>query len=249
MRNNGWMAHAIVRSARALARILGMVAATVVLFVILQIGLAVTRGSIRWRTRVMRWWSRAMLRCMGVRTTISGTPPTGAFILVSNHISYVDIPLIAQFLDVVFVAMTELSRAPGLSAVVVSGGTIFIDRNSRRDAKRVSEAMENVLRAGCGVALFPESTSTDGHDVLPFKAALLEGAARAERPVHFAVIRYAQEGVAWWGDIDAKSQFLGLLQMPRIDATIEFCGTVTASDRKELATRLWTEVRARVIAE
>jgi 1-acyl-sn-glycerol-3-phosphate acyltransferase len=237
----------IGRNTHALARVLAMVASTAVLFVILQIGVFVTRGSIHWRTRVMRWWSRAMLRCLGVRTTITGTPPSGAFVLVSNHISYIDVAVIAQSLDVVFVAMAELDRVPVMRAVVGGGGTIFINRNSRRDALRVCEAMERVLHAGHGVALFPEATSSDGHDVLPFKSALLEGAARERRPVHFAVIRYEQEGVAWWGDIDVKSQILGLLRMPRIDATIEFAGTVTASDRKELARKLWTEVRSRVI--
>jgi 1-acyl-sn-glycerol-3-phosphate acyltransferase len=224
-----------------------MIASTAVLFVILQIGVLVTRGSIHWRTRVMRWWSRAMARCLGVRTTITGTPPSGAFVLVSNHISYVDVPVIAQFLDVVFVAMAELDRVPVMRAIVGGSGTIFINRKSRRDTLRVSEAMENVLRAGRGVAFFPEATSSDGKDVLPFKSALLEGAARGGRPVHFAVIRYKQEGVAWWGDIDVKSQLLGLLRMPRIDATLEFCGTVRANDRKELAQKLWSEVRSRVI--
>lgn len=237
----------ILRNVRALARVLAMVASTAVIFVILQIGVLLTRGSIHWRTRMMRWWSRAMLRCLGVHTTITGTPPSGAFVLVSNHISYLDVVVIAQSLDVVFVAMAELDRVPVMRAIVAGSGTIFIDRKSRRDPLRVNEAMETILRAGRGVAFFPEATSSDGRDVLPFKSALLAGAARGGRPVQFAVIRYKQEGIAWWGDIDVKSQLLGLLRMPRIDATIEFCGTVSASDRKELAQKLWTEVRARVI--
>ena len=235
------------RNIRAAARVFAMTVSTATLFVVLQIGVLLTRGSIRWRTRVIRWWSRAMARCLGMRTTISGTPPSGAFVLVSNHISYIDVVVILQSLDVVFVAMSELDRVPVMRAIVGSGGTIFIDRKSRRDPLRVSDEMENVLRAGCGVALFPEATSSDGHDVLPFKSALLEGAARSGRPVHSAVIRYAQEGVAWYGDVDIKSQLLGLLRMPHIDASIEFCGTVSANDRKELAQKLWTEIRSRVI--
>ncbi len=236
-----------MRHLRALARILAMLGVTAVLFVILHIGIVLTRGSIRWRVRIGRWWSRAIARCLGMRTTVIGTPPSGGFLLVANHISYVDVAVLGQYLDLVFVAMAELRRAALLRPIIGGSGTIFIDRNSRRDAVRVSDAMEEVLRANVGVVFFPEGTSSDGHDVLPFKAALLEGAARSGRPVHFAVIRYAQEGVAWYGDIDAKSQFIGLLQMPRVDATIEFCGSVTASDRKELAQTLWTEIRSRVI--
>jgi 1-acyl-sn-glycerol-3-phosphate acyltransferase len=238
----------LVRNLRALARLLAMLASTAVLFVILYAGIVLTRGSLRWRVRVGRWWSRAMARCLGVRTTVIGTPPSGAFVLVANHISYVDVAVIGQHLDLVFVAMAELRRAAMFRAIIGGSGTIFIDRNSRRDPLRVSDAMEEVLHSNLGVVFFPEGTSSDGHDILPFKAALLEGAARSGRPVHFAVIRYAQEGVAWYGDIDAKSQFIGLLQMPRVDATIEFCGSVTANDRKELAQKLWTEVRSRVVA-
>lgn len=224
-----------------------MVAVTAVLFVVLHIGIVLTRGSIHWRVRIGRWFTWAMARCLGVHTKVVGTPPSGAFILVANHISYIDVAVIGQYLDLVFVAMAELRRAKFFYAIIGGSGTIFIDRNSRRDALRVGDAMEDVLRENIGVVFFPESTSSDGHDVLPFKTALLEVAARSGRPVHFAVIRYAQEGVAWWGDIDAKSQFIGLLQMPRIDATIEFCGSVTANDRKELAQTLWTEIRSRVV--
>lgn len=248
MRENGCRVSSVVQNIRALTRVLAMIAATLLLFVVLETGIVLTRGSIRWRTRVMRWWSRAMARCLGVRTTMTGTPPSGAFILVANHISYLDVAVIAQHLDVVFVAMSELKRAPLINAIIAGAGTIFIDRKSRRDALRVSDAMDEVLRAGRGIALFPEATSSDGKDVLPFKPALLESAVRSERPVQFAVIRYMQEGVAWWGDIDVKSQLLGLLRMPRIDATLDFAGSVTASDRKELAQKLWTEVRSRVVS-
>jgi len=236
------MLHAIAGSVRAVLRILGMLVVTGALFPFLLAG-----RTIRRRQRIIRVWARAMARCLSLHTTVEGTPPSGGFVLVSNHVSYLDILLFLQFVDIVFVAMSQLRTVPVISTVVAAAGTIFIDRSSKRDALRVVGEIESIVQRGGGVVLFPEATSSDGKDVLPFKPALLEAAAREGRPVHYAVLRYRQPGVAWWGDIPLVPQLRGLLGMPRIDASIEFCGSVTATDRRELAQKLWTEIRERVI--
>ena len=227
-----------MRHARAVARLLGILAVTSALLPFLMVS--------RWRNRIVRMWARAVARCLALRVTVEGPPPRGGFVLVSNHISYLDLLLFVQFVDVVFVAMSQLRTVPVMGGIVAAAGTIFIDRSSKRDAMRVVGEVESVVRRGGGVVLFPEATSSDGHDVLPFKPALLESAIRLGQPVEYAVIRYQQEGVSWWGDIPLLPQFWGLLGMPRIDASLQFCGTVTATDRRELAQKLWLEVRRRV---
>lgn len=227
-----------MRHARAIARILGILVATSALLPFLFVS--------RWRNRVIRTWARAVARCLALRVTVEGAPPRGGFVLVSNHISYLDLLLFVQNVDVVFVAMSQLRPVPIIGAIVAAAGTIFIDRSSKRDAMRVVGEVEAVVRRGGGVVLFPEATSSDGKDVLPFKPALLESAIRLGQPVEYAVIRYRQEGVSWWGDIPLLPQVRGVLGMPRIDATLQFCGAITATDRRELAQTLWTEVRRRV---
>ena len=228
---------------RAVARVLAMLSVTGALFPFLLAG----RG-IRWRHRIIRIWARAIARCLSLHTTVEGVPPAGGFVLVSNHVSYLDILLYAQFVDAVFVAMSQLRKVPIIRTLVASGGTIFIDRSSKRDALRVIDEIEAIVGRGGGVVLFPEATSSDGSDVLPFKSALLEAAVRNGWPVHYAVLRYQQQGVSWWGDIPLIPQVWHLLGMPRIDASLQFCGAVTAGDRRVLAQTLWTEVRRRVTA-
>lgn len=232
-----------MRHVRAVLRVLGMLVVTGALFPFLIAGRTVRR-----RQRVIGIWARAMARCLSLHVTVEGTPPAGGFVLVSNHVSYLDILLYLQVVDIVFVAMSQLRKVPVIRTIVASAGTIFIDRSSKRDALRVVGEIESIVQRGGGVVLFPEATSSDGSDVLPFKPALLEAAVREGRPVHYAVIRYRQPGIAWWGDIPLIPQLIGLLGKPRIDATLQFCGAVTAPDRRELARRLWLEIRQRVTA-
>jgi 1-acyl-sn-glycerol-3-phosphate acyltransferase len=238
----------VKRRVRATLRTMGIGLASAILYFVFIAGRLVFRG-LGWRNRMVRAWARSLARCFGMRVTVEGTPPAGGFLMVSNHVGYVDILLLSQFVDVAFIAKSEVRDWPGLGVLASSVGTIFIDRASRRDAVRVKAVIDQALSTGLGVLLFPEGTSGDGRDVLPFKPALLDGAARSGLPVHYAAITYAQPEVAWVGDITLVPHAWTLLQLPHIDVKLQFCGTVVASDRKELADRLWREIRARVVAE
>jgi len=223
-----------------------MAASTAALYVVYIVGRLITRRSQRWRDRMVRAWARTLSRCMGLEATIDGPRPTGAFLLVANHVSYVDILLLSQCVDVVFVAKSDVRHWPAIGALAASVDTIFIDREARRDAVRVSSAVDRAIRAGAGVALFPEGTSSDGSDVLPFKPALLEGAAREAMPVHHAAIRYVPAEVAWWGDMELAPHLWKLLQLPKLEASLRFGGAVVATCRKELAEKLRTEIRKEI---
>lgn len=239
----------MTRRVRAIGRAIRIVlSSTILYFVFIAVRLLFRRG-LGWRNRMVRAWARSLARAFGMRVTIEGTPPSGSFLMVSNHIGYLDILLLSQFLDVAFIAKSEVRDWPGLGLLASSVGTIFIDRASRRDALRVKAVIDQALGMGLGVLLFPEGTSGDGKDVLPFKPALLDGAARSGLPVHYAAITYAQDEAAWVGDVELVPHAWALLQLPHIDVKLQFCGTVLAADRKELADRLWREIRARVVSE
>jgi 1-acyl-sn-glycerol-3-phosphate acyltransferase len=233
---------------RATVRLAAIVASTTILYAIYVAGRALRRGSRAWRNRMVRLWARTLSRLLGMRSRVEGPRPAGSFLMVANHVSYVDILLLAQHLDVVFVARSDMRQWPGIGLLAASVGTIFIDRASRRDAVRVGMIVEEAVRAGAGVVLFPEATSSDGRDVLPFKPALLAGAARDGVAVHHAAIRYEPADVAWFGDMELLPHLWSLLQIERLDASLQFGGAVVASDRKELAEKLWREVRARIAA-
>jgi 1-acyl-sn-glycerol-3-phosphate acyltransferase len=126
-------------------------------------------------------------------------------------------------------------------------GTLLIDRAARRDLLRVGRAIEERLAAGEGVILFPEGTTGRGDALLPFKASLLEFAARSGLPVWYATVGYRTppgapppaETVCWWGDDPFLPHLLRLMRVPRVEATLSFGPEPIADrDRKRLAARL-----------
>jgi 1-acyl-sn-glycerol-3-phosphate acyltransferase len=236
------MENVVMSRLRAISRIVAILGTTAVLYPIWFI-----RRSRR--KAIVRRWHASMARILGVRVTIDGQPPADPVFLVSNHLGYLDIFLLGGILEVLFIAKAEIRNWPGLGVLASTTGTIFIDRRSRRDTLRVSSIIESAIRDRHAVVLFPEGTTTSENvTLLPFKSSLLELAAQNALPVHAAAIRYSVPEAAWPGDDPFGPHFWRLLQVPRIDATLRFGGSTVARDRKELANRLWEEVR-RLLAE
>ena len=193
---------------------------------------------------VLRCWGRVSLAILGCRVTVRGKPPASPFLLVSNHISYVDIFLLAAMIPGRFVSKAEIRDWPVAGAMCRTVGIIFVNRRRRRDVTRVGEQIAAALADGDSVILFPEGTSTPGREVTPLKPSLLAPAAGQELAVHWAVIRYrtppdetpAFLSVAWWGEMPMVPHAPDLLGLRRIDAEIEFGEEpVQSADRKELA--------------
>ncbi|HYE72779.1 MAG TPA: lysophospholipid acyltransferase family protein, partial [Blastocatellia bacterium] len=136
---------------------------------------------------------------------------------------------------------------------VVNGiGTIFINRKNARDLTRVSALIQSAIQGGQGVFLFPEGTSTRGAEVLPFKPGLLDVAAQAEMPVHYAALSYrtlpnespAELSVCWWGEMTFLPHLWALFQLSQIDCQITFgAEPIIEQNRKTLAERLHAAVQ------
>ncbi len=242
-------------SARAVLRVPAVFAWTASVALVLAVAwlpaLVAAGSGGAWRDRVRRvlhrLWGRGALRILGVRVACSGTPPPAGRLVVSNHLSYLDIMVLGSLLPVVFVSKSEVRNWPFVGLVATMAGTIYIDRNRKRDALRVLAQMQTAQDGGDCVVIFPEATSTDGSTILPFRSSLFAAAARAGAPVRWTTLSYrtpsgaprARDRVCWWGDAGFVGHFLRLCGLKRIDCTVHFGDSpVRSQDRKALARTL-----------
>lgn len=138
-------------------------------------------------------WSREMLARLGIRLVVAGTPADqGPALLVANHISWLDITSLHAARYCRFVSKADVKGWPVIGALAAGVGTLFIERESRRDAMRVVHHMADSLRVGDVLAVFPEGTTSDGIELLPFHANLLQAAITAEAPVQPVALQFLE---------------------------------------------------------
>ncbi|MEY4752704.1 MAG: hypothetical protein RJA44_379 [Pseudomonadota bacterium] len=144
------------------------------------------------RQQRIGWWSRGLLQRLGIALELQGTPHAGATLLVANHVSWLDISAIhAVCPQARFVSKSEVRHWPLIGRLVEAAGTLFIEREKKRDAMRVMHQMAEALQAGDTVAVFPEGTTGDGHALLPFHGNLLHAAITTATPVQPVALRFA----------------------------------------------------------
>jgi 1-acyl-sn-glycerol-3-phosphate acyltransferase len=243
-----------VRAALRVARLSAMSALLLALLFAGYVPLALAPAQrLRWRRWIMRRWARAMCAAIAVQVEVEGElPPPGSF-LVCNHLSYVDIAVIASVIETVFVSKAEVAGWPGVGVLARAGGTIFVERARKRQLGDVNRQIQATLARGDGVVVFPEGTSTKGESVLHFRPSLLAPAAEAGLSVRCASLSYRTApgdpppslAVCWWGDAPFTPHVLALLKLERIDATLAFPPeSVMDADRKALSEKLWSVVKS-----
>ncbi len=209
-----------------------------------------------WRQIIMGSWARSFAWISGMELEVIGRPPEPPFLLVGNHVGYIDICSVRAVATGVFVAKHDIADWPLAGRMITDMGNIFINRSLKRDIPRAAAGVEERLNGGEGVIIFPEGTSTKGDEVLPFNSSFLDFAARTDMPVSYVSISYrtapgeppASESIAWWDDTPFLKHMLNLFAVRRFTCTLTFGDTTVASpNRKHLATELTTRVRERFI--
>ena len=180
--------------------------------------------------------------------TVGSIPKSG--LLISNHLSYLDILVLSTITPCMFVAKREVRSWPVFGYLAKVGGTIFVDRERRTRVGETMTEIEAALKDGALVVLFPEGTSSNGETVLPFKSSLLEPATRQTHALYASHIRYhledgdVGEELCYWRDGHTLLPHLtNLLSKKNIRAEVRFTQLREASsDRKELAKQLHSEI-------
>jgi 1-acyl-sn-glycerol-3-phosphate acyltransferase len=208
---------------------------------------------------------RLLTRLLRIDIVTNGQQVTGRPVLiVSNHVSWVDIVVLAAIAPMVFVAKREVASWPLIGAAAKVQKVIFVDRTRRQQTPETNKEIARRLAEGHPVVLFAEGTSGDGNRVLPFRSALIGAvepacakAGLGEVALQPMSICYtAQQGlpmarnnqpvVAWYGDLDFFPHFAAFIRRGAVTVTVSFSAPVTctaATDRKLLAKELETKVR------
>jgi len=191
-------------------------------------------------------WSAAMLRTLGIALRTHGTPRPGATLVVSNHVSWLDILAIDAVHPVRFVSKADVRHWPLLGWLVACGGTLFIERERKRDALRVVHQVAQALEQGDAVGVFPEGTTTEGDVVLPFHANLLQAAIATGTPVQPVALRFSDAArdptpaAAYVGATSLVESLWAVATAQRLQARVVWLAPQAAAhaDRRALAALL-----------
>lgn len=220
--------------------------------------------------RLPHLWHRGAARLIGLRITTCGAPAGGRpLLLLSNHVSWLDIVVLGAAVPVSFVAKSEVAGWPVVSLLARLQRTVFVERDRRTRTGAQASEIAARLAAGDVIVLFAEGTSGDGASVLPFRSALVGAAGRAVaagaggapalvQPV--AVAYTAQHGlpldrlsrtrVSWTGDMDLGPHLLAMLGEGTFDVTVVFGEPIPlgAGDDRKAATRTAEAAVRRMLA-
>jgi 1-acyl-sn-glycerol-3-phosphate acyltransferase len=199
-------------------------------------------------TRAKAVWLQGICRDLHhtfqIECDIHGTVPERGLV-VSNHLSYLDIVVLGALAPTVFVSKSDVAGWPVFGWFARKSGTIFVHRESRSDVVRAGTEVRAALDADRLLVLFPEGTSSGGESVLPFRSSLFEPVTGGGWPITAAALTYSledgdpSEDVCYWKDMTLVPHLLKLLTRRRIVAHIAYAPFEGRStDRKELAKRL-----------
>jgi len=240
---------------RVISIVLAFAALTLVLLPFQLVGIAF---DLRLQRTIPHLYHRVLCALIGVRIREVGQRSTASpALILSNHVSWLDICVIAALAPVVFVAKREVAGWPVLGWLARLQRTIFINRQARHQTAAATRAIADRLLGGHAVVLFAEGTSSDGIRVLPFRSALVGAVHRAlgdsthhthvtVQPMSLAYVRFGglpmgralRERVAWYGDADLIPHLLQVLSSGAVDVTVSWGEAVAydvSADRKAIA--------------
>jgi 1-acyl-sn-glycerol-3-phosphate acyltransferase len=227
----------LVRSARVTAHVVGGLATTV--FVFPWVGPPRKRA-------LIRRWSRQLLAMLAIETRVHRRHDgglSGNLLIVANHISWLDIFVLNALQPARFIAKADLRRMPVVGRLIGNVGTLFIERERRRDTHAVNRHTVEVLARGDLVAVFPEGTTSDGRSLLKFHSSLLQSIVDAEGHVQPIAIRYRTaddahcEAPAYVGELSLVGSFWRVTGERSLVAELHLLPLLAAraSHRRELS--------------
>lgn len=220
--------------------------------------------------RIPMLYHRLVCAVLGIRCHVSGRPPRGEpALILTNHVSWVDIPVIGSLMPLSFIAKSEVGGWPVFGTLARLQRSVFIDRARRRATTEVNGTVALRLAKGDAIVLFAEGTTGDGTRILPFRSALV-GAVRDAladpaaprillQPLSITYTardglplgRAGRPAVAWYGDMELVPHLMGILRGGPVDVRLAWGEPIVfepGADRKRATTAAEQRVRSNVLA-
>ncbi len=233
----------------------GIRAAWLVLHLLTGVALALSirltpRGRIA-PEAVSRWWNGRLLKILHVRLSVRGQGLDGQRMVVSNHISWLDIPVIACGELTRFVAKAEVSGWPVAGFLATTVGTFYIRRGAGGTKQLIQSIARHLAGGGCAT-LFPEGTTSTGEDMLKFQPRLFGAAIDSGSPIQPVAVRYGRAAngeniAAFVGEQTLLDNLLRLLKEPELTVELSYCAPIypaAGQDRASLAQAAQAAIRA-----
>ena len=198
------------------------------------------------RSKRLPWiYHRLLCKLLGVTLVIEGAPPAGAALLVANHVSWLDIPVLSAIAPLSFIAKREVGTWPLFGAMAKLQRTVFVNRENRHSTGNKRNEITARLQKGDCLVLFPEGTSSDGTQVLPFKSSYFGAVEGLDIPVVPITISYqgTPKFYAWYGDMDLVPHLWAVIKAGPLKVRISFHPALANADRKTMAREAETVIR------
>jgi len=197
--------------------------------------------------------SKRVLRSVGLSYVAYGEPPARGLV-VSNHLSYLDIAILSAVMPCFFIAKFEVGRWPIFGTAAKAGGTIFLNRESMASANEAARMITTRLAQPVPVVLFPEATSSDGTQVQRFHSRLIHPATASGAPITPVALRYfagrgaqsamTERDLCWYGDATFLKHLWSVLGTDGLSATLRFGESRTYPDGRTAAEQTHDEISA-----
>ena len=202
--------------------------------------------------KMTRWWHKRVLKTLGIKICVHGTPTDSAALFVANHLSWLDIHLIGSHLPVRFLSKAEVKDWPVFGWLASKAGTLYIPRGSKTASAKANNIMQQTLLDDQHVVLFPEATTSDGN-IKRFHSRLMQSAIDAQCLVQPVAIRYpdtrgntVHEAVLYIGNTTFMQSAKNIMATKSLIAELYFLEPINTQNRTrdELARYAEEQVKA-----
>jgi lyso-ornithine lipid O-acyltransferase len=224
----------------------------------------------RWKivSRLNRNFTLLVRSILNIKVTVAGDEgqmERGGYVIIANHVSYVDGIVLGSIFPILFVSKREVKRWPIVGQWNILCGTIFINRQRKEEVGSLVDEMTRKLKQETNILLFPEGTSTNGERLLPFQTVPLAAPLRSRSIIVPATIAYKniddapvtaanRDLIYWYGDMDFVSHFWKLLALRSVEALVTIQPKIecfryedSSAGRKKLADDCYNRVLGRIV--